>query len=134
METIVSELNKQLDVYRSCTYTCPMGSAYSFRCGSMLLGALMKQMNSLDLMSQRLESPCLGQTFNALCAKASSIESETWFHGGYAAHSCLLSTAVGSIVDLAVARVAGLDLRESSAFWKTSFGRQNKDYGVQKTA
>jgi len=85
----------------------------------MLLGALMKQMDALDLMSQRLESPYLGQTFDALCAKALSIQSERWFHDAYSAHVCswsTLSTAVKSIVDVAVARAAGLDLKKGSAW------------------
>jgi hypothetical protein len=111
MESVLPGLAEQLDVYRSATYTCPIDSSYSFRCGSILLGALTKEMDSLDLISPRFKRPCLGQTFDALCVKARSMESETWYRSGYSPHSCIVSTAVNSIVDLAVASVAGLGLR-----------------------
>ncbi|KAF2621340.1 hypothetical protein BU25DRAFT_483175 [Macroventuria anomochaeta] len=116
MESVVSGLAEQLDVYRNATYTCPIGSSYSFWCGSMLLSALTKEVDSWDLISPRLKRPCLGQTFDALCVKARSMESETRVHGGYSPHSCNVSTAVNSIVDLAVASVAGLGLREKPAW------------------
>lgn len=78
------------------------------------MGALTKRMDSLDLISPQSDTAFLGQTFDALCVKARSIESETWFHSHYSPHSCNLETAVGSIIDLAVTMVAGLDLSDES--------------------
>ena len=116
MESIVSGLTEQLGVYRSATYTCPASSNYSFLCGSMLLGALTKQMDLLDLFSPRLRRPYLGQTFDVFYATVGSMKSEAWYHSGYShsgySHSCNMGTAVKSIVDAAVAKVAGLSLTE----------------------
>jgi hypothetical protein len=111
MESVVSGLAEQLGVYRSATYICPINSICSFQCGSMLLGALTKETDSLGLLSTRLERPYLGQTFDALCVKTRSIQSSTWLHSSYSPHSCDVSTAVNSIVDQAVANVAGLTFR-----------------------
>lgn len=123
MEAIVSGLADQLDWYRSATYTCPANSEYSFQCGCMLFGALTKQMDPLDLIKR----PRCKQTLDALCTKVRSIESPTWYHGTYNhhrsfhygssndRHSCNISTDINSIVDSAVARVAGLSLTENSA-------------------
>jgi hypothetical protein len=123
MGTIISGLADQLDWYRSATYTRPANSEYSFQCGCMLFGALTKQMDPSDLIKR----PRFKQTLDAICAKVRSIESPTWYHGTYNyhhssyygssndRHSCNISTDVNSIVDSAVARVAGLSLTEKSA-------------------
>ena len=107
----MSGLAEQLEVYRSATYICPMDSICSFQCGSMLFGALTKETDSLGLLSKRLERPYLGQTFDALCVNARSMQSGTWLHSAYSSHSCDLSTAVNSIVDQAVTNVAGLTFK-----------------------
>lgn len=123
MEAIVSGLADQLDWYHSATYTCPANSELSFQCGCMLFGALTKQMDPLNLIKR----PRFKQTLDALCAKVRSIKSPTWYHGTYNyhhssyygssndCHSCKISTYVNSVVDSAVARVAGLSLTEKSA-------------------
>jgi hypothetical protein len=116
----VSGLAEQLDVYRSATYICPINSIYSFQCGSMLLGALTKETDSSGLLSTRLQRLYLGQTFDALCVKTRLMQSGTWSHSHYSPHSCDVSTAVSSIVDQAVANVAGLTFRRME--------RQKKNY------
>lgn len=123
MGAIVSGLADQLEWYRSATYTCPADSEHSFQCGCMLFGALTKQMDLLDL----IKTPRFKQSLNALCVKVHSIESPAWYHGTYNhhrsynygssndRHTCNISTDVKSIVESAVARVAGLSLTEKPA-------------------
>lgn len=111
MKSIVSRPTEQLGVYRNATHICPVSSNYSFLCRSVLLGALTKQMNLLDLFSPRLRRPYLGQTFDVFYATVGSMKSEKWYHSDYS-HSCNMRTAVKSIVDAAVAKVAGLSLTE----------------------
>lgn len=80
----------------------------------MLLGALTKEMDSANLES-RLITPFPGQSFDALCVKVRSMESETWFHSIYSPHEYNVRTAVESIVDSAVVSVEGLGLRDKLA-------------------
>jgi hypothetical protein len=108
----MSELHKQLDVYRSATYSCPISTSYSFRCGCMLLGALTKEMDSAKFLSPRPRIPFFGQSLDAICDKVRLMESEIWFHSTYNQHGCNISTALNSIVDLAVADIGGLEFRE----------------------
>jgi hypothetical protein len=86
----------------------------------MLLGALTKETDSLCLFSQKLERPYLGQTFDDLCVKTRLMQLGTWLHSDYSPHSCDVSTAVNSIVDQAVANVAGLTFKRME--------RQKKDH------
>jgi hypothetical protein len=109
----MSGLYKQLDLYRSATYSCPISTSYSFQCGCMLLGTLTKEMDSANLLSPRPNIPFFGQSFDAICDKVRLMKSKTWFHSSYNQHECNASTAVNSIVDLAVAGMEGLGLRES---------------------
>jgi hypothetical protein len=81
----------------------------------MLLGALTKEMDSANLKSPWFITPFSGQSIDALCAKARSMESETWFHNVYDSHECNVRTAVKSIVDSAVASIGGLGLRDNFA-------------------
>lgn len=115
IESILFELAEQVRVYRSTTYTCPIDSVYSFRCGSMLLGALAKQIDSSNLDTPQLERPYSKRTFDDLCATVGSMKSETWLHGPYTDHDCNIITAVKLIVNTAAAKVAGLDLKSSVA-------------------
>lgn len=81
----------------------------------MLLGALTKEMYSANLLTLWLRQPFFGQSFDALCAKVRSMESETWFHNVYDSHEFNVRTAVKSIVDSAVASIGGLGLRDNFA-------------------
>jgi hypothetical protein len=81
----------------------------------MLLGALMKEMESVNLNSLWFWKPIYGQSFDALCVKVRSMKSETWFHSSYSRHECTLETAVASIVESAVVSVGGIGLRDKPA-------------------
>jgi hypothetical protein len=110
---VVSGLDTQLDIYRSPIYSCPIDADYSFRCGSMLLGMLLKEMELKCFSSPRPRAPYFGQSFDVICDTARTMESEIWYHNKYEGHGCSLSTAVASIVDAAVASVEGLGLRKT---------------------
>ena len=79
----------------------------------MLFGALTKEMESTSLSSPEFILPYFGQTFDAVCDTARTIDSETWFHSSHDRHGCILNTAVGTIVDSAIANVEGLRLRDT---------------------
>jgi hypothetical protein len=79
----------------------------------MLLGALTKQMESTHFLSPDLRVPYFGQSFDAICDAARTIQSEVWLESSYVQHGCSLSTAVVPIVDSVVASVEGLDLRKT---------------------
>jgi hypothetical protein len=81
----------------------------------MLLGALLKEMNSANLDSPWFWRPFYGQSFDALCVKVRSMKSETWLHSGYNPHVCNIETALESIVESAVVSVGGIGLRDKPA-------------------
>jgi hypothetical protein len=89
----------------------------------MLLGALTKGMDSVDLLSPRPNARFLKQSFDNLCENVRSMRSEGWYSGvhgggfdtwngnsGRDYHKCNLSTALHSITDVAAAQVEGLSL------------------------
>ncbi|KAH6622467.1 hypothetical protein C7974DRAFT_315095 [Boeremia exigua] len=119
IDSIRAGLNAQLATYRSARYICPVNTSYSFQCGSMLFGALTKQMDSAQLSSLRPTNTFLGLSFDALCFEVRLIKSSLWWHDHYHQHDCNVSTAVNSIVDSAVAGVSGLGLRKELASWQS---------------
>lgn len=81
----------------------------------MLLGALMRQLEPLCLLSTQLEAPYLGRSLDAICGTARKIDSETWNDGGGGynygyRHSCILSGAVAPLIDATITSVDGLSL------------------------
>jgi hypothetical protein len=108
----MSKLDIKLDVYRSPAYSCPFDAGHSSSCGSMLLGALMREMQRTCLLLPRLETPYLGRSFDTVCDTVRVMDSGTWYHSIYSHHECRLSTTMISIVDSAIASVEGLGLSE----------------------
>ncbi|KAH7381448.1 hypothetical protein DE146DRAFT_623924 [Phaeosphaeria sp. MPI-PUGE-AT-0046c] len=109
-QSVISGLDNQIAIYRSPTYSCPVNSNHSFRCGSMLLGTLLKEMDSRCPSSPGLMKPYFGQKFDAFCNTVRTIRSEAWLLNSYESHFCNLSTAVVTIVDAAVTSIEGLSL------------------------
>jgi hypothetical protein len=111
---ILARLDAQVHYYRSTSYSCPQDRECSFQCGCMLLGALMRGLDSVGLPSLQLGRPVSGHGVDVLCKKITSMKSEQWHHrsdrpesiygGGY---------SVKTITDLSFVDVGGLSLQPS---------------------
>ncbi|KAJ8117070.1 hypothetical protein OPT61_g1645 [Boeremia exigua] len=112
IKAIISALATQLDNYRSAAYVCPTRTKDSFRCGSILFGALTKEMDSARLHSPPLRMPFYGRSVDALCLTVLAMKSATWWHGDGNSHRCNISIAMNSTVNGALAGAGGLEWRE----------------------
>lgn len=109
---VVSQLHDLLDEFRQRDYECPSG-VNSFECGSMLYGALTKEMEASGLLSPFPTAPFAGMTFEELRTKIHGMKAPTWSNGGHRRdypHPCDLRSIVIEIVDVAGAGVVGLSL------------------------
>lgn len=73
--TIFSQLQALIDEYRCQSYTCPTGD--SFECGSMLLGALTKEMELQGLFPVPT-APFIGWSISELYTKIQRLRSPSW--------------------------------------------------------
>jgi hypothetical protein len=105
----------QLEIYHSAEYSCPIDTRYSLQCGCMLIGALTKEMDSMNFMVPRPSAPFFGQSFDSICGIACLTKSETWYRSDYDRHSCNVRTAMKDIVASAIDSVNRLDLEEKLA-------------------
>ncbi|KAF2117931.1 hypothetical protein BDV96DRAFT_459735, partial [Lophiotrema nucula] len=77
IEAMIAGLHRWRDKFRSGSYQCPSGD--SFFCGSILLGALDKQMHAMGLVSPSLQSPFENTSLAAVGKKVNSIQSPVWY-------------------------------------------------------
>ena len=131
IEAIISGIHDQFAKFRSSKYTCPSKSAVSFQCGSMLLGALSKSVDSVNMLLPRPEVPFSGYNFEDLCNQLHGVQSPQWYDGpctytnnnnynyNYGVqhpqqqqHGCTLTASVNSIVTAAEVHIRGLSLDE----------------------
>jgi hypothetical protein len=118
IEHVVSELHRLLRVYRDFDYSCPHSSLYSFQCGAILFGALMKHMESWGYLSPRPRMPFTHMSLNNLCDRIKKTRSSCWWYPKdtyrgtqYEPHPCDLYSQIGGIVQNAMAKVSGLKLQ-----------------------
>jgi hypothetical protein len=132
-------LHELLDRYRSGTYECDPNRDDSFQCGSFLLGALTKGMDSLKLLTPRPEVPFECLSFKGLCKNIRTMKSPAWLsnnsghdeYGGFGSrhpktHPCTLKTAIDELVEAASATIVGSDfirlkMGEEAATGQSSF-------------
>jgi hypothetical protein len=109
---VISRVYLLIDQYGSSDYECPQNQQSSFQCGSFLLGALLKELDRINLRLTRPEVPFPGLSFNGLCEVLRSIQSPEWYEkkGSYR-HICNLRVRASLILAIAP-QVAGLDLAE----------------------
>jgi hypothetical protein len=108
---VVSQLHDLLDEFRQRDYKCPSGVS-SFECGSMLYGALTKEMEVSGLLSPFPTAPFAEMTFEELRTKIYEMRAPAWSSGhrrNYP-HLCDLRSRVIEVVDKAGAEVFGLSL------------------------
>ncbi|KAF2790526.1 hypothetical protein K505DRAFT_351891 [Melanomma pulvis-pyrius CBS 109.77] len=114
LEHIISELHRQLEVYRDFDYFCPNHSYYSFQCGVFLFGALTKYMERWIFLSPRPEQPFLGISLNGIANMVKDMERLQQNHhlnnccgGGYN-QLCNLNSKIGGVIQNALTEVKGL--------------------------
>lgn len=99
MSTVFSQLQALLDEYRSQSYRCPSGD--SFECGSVLFGALTKEMERQGLLPVPT-APFTGWSISELYTKIQRIRSPSWSSPGKSKksrHHCDLGARVMAIAD-----------------------------------
>ncbi|KAF2796488.1 hypothetical protein K505DRAFT_300197 [Melanomma pulvis-pyrius CBS 109.77] len=124
IEAVISRLHEQLDEYRSATYTCPYGDNYSFRCSSMLLGALTKEMDSANILLPQPEVPFFGLSFDGICGKMGSLQSMEWSPDYRASsHACDLQEKVQIMIGNVLGGTEGLSLTLKDAVNRDGKGK-----------
>jgi hypothetical protein len=77
IEQIIETFNYWIDEF-SDTYTCRVDAELSFECSSILLGALMKQMRNIGVLSPRVVAPFDGLSLEKVHESISSMQSPIW--------------------------------------------------------
>jgi hypothetical protein len=106
-------LHDLLEEYHSPTYSCPTG--YSFECGSILYGALTKELISTGLLVPCPVDPSSGWTLGRIYSKVHNIRSPTWYDAGSrrkSQHPCNLNQKVTEVADRVMGEVNGLRLED----------------------
>jgi hypothetical protein len=86
-------------------YSCTEESGQSFACGSMLLGALTRQLNNIGILSPKPAAPYSGFSLEGLQRHIQSIKTPTWyFQNGYSGfiadykeYSCSLDPVIQEV-------------------------------------
>jgi len=112
IESLIEELHEWLEMYRRTDYACPQDPSSSFKCGSFLLGSMIKEISQLGLWQPRPERPFLGLSFAALCKQLNSVQSASWLQGSYITHLCNLETVMATLIADVSKKVGGLSLSE----------------------
>ena len=102
---------KWVDTYCGAdTCRTPYEAPSPFECSSVLLGALMKQMKTLGIMSPRPVAPFDGLSVNGLRKNMDGMKTPRWFthRDATSPHSCTLDTTVCNEVLKISLRVPGL--------------------------
>lgn len=120
LEGIMSELHNLREVYMDFNYSCPHNSEYSFQCGAMLFGALMKYTKWWGYLSPRPQKPFTGISLNTVCHRKGMKWRSTWWHAGSSfrgrrmadEHPCSLESKFEEIAQKAMADIKGLRLED----------------------
>lgn len=116
-----------LAAYRSSSYTCPASKEASFECGSILFGALSRELENRVWLNPHPTPPYLGICFDSVCAKVRTFKSPEWAavkgNGPYSIpsrHACSLSVALETAITNATGEACGLNI---SALKSANVGR-----------
>jgi len=93
------------------TYSCICDKAVSFECGSMLLGALTKQMNNMGILTPKPVAPFSGFSLEELQNSIKSIRTPKWCFKNHSEHPCSLDSVIHEVSDV-IDRAQGLVLSD----------------------
>jgi hypothetical protein len=112
ISTVISQLQDLIQEYRNPLYQCPSGE--SFECGSILYGALTKEMELQGLLPVPT-TPFSGLSVSELRIKMQRIRSPSWSYGGKSKknkHPCNLGKRVMEIADAVTVLASGPELND----------------------
>ncbi|USP76614.1 hypothetical protein yc1106_03888 [Curvularia clavata] len=117
IEEIIETFNKWIDEF-SDTYICKVDANLTFECSSILLGALMKQMRNIGILSLRAVAPFDGFSIENVYESVKMLKSPIWetydeINELYPIkHSCGFQGTIVRDVEHILARVKGLSLND----------------------
>ncbi|OAL48842.1 hypothetical protein IQ07DRAFT_588915 [Pyrenochaeta sp. DS3sAY3a] len=113
IDLVLTKLHDLRQSYRDSGYKCITSSEDSFLCGSMLYGALTKELDRMGLLP-RPAKPFPDLNLWELQSKVKGIACTDWSrpYRHYTHQMCDLNTKVGEIVDNAIVNARGLDLKD----------------------
>jgi hypothetical protein len=112
IDTVFSQLQNLLEKFRSPLYRCPHEA--SFECGSILYGALFKEMELQGLLPIPA-APYHDLSVSELYTKMQRIRSPAWCRPGKSKksqHSCNLAESVMAIADSVTRLANGPELKD----------------------
>lgn len=113
--TLVARLHDLLEEYRNPNYLCPNGG-HSFECGSILYGALAREMELAGLLAPYPVAPFSGLSFGEIHLKLQHFRSPSWCYPDRyktaKSHPCNLRGRVTKIAEEAIHPANGLDLKD----------------------
>ncbi|PVH96337.1 hypothetical protein DM02DRAFT_674890 [Periconia macrospinosa] len=114
-EAIVAQLHGLLEEYSDPNYQCP-DDGPSFECGSILYGALIREMRLAGLLVSDFVPSVRDMDLSEILNKMQSFRSPEWcYPGRYKSrfqHSCSLKARVAEIVNSSIHPGKGLDLED----------------------
>lgn len=115
IDAIVAQLHDLLGEYGNPNYSCPSGN-YSFECGSILFGALTREMQSAGLLVHNFMPSFSNTNLWEVVSKVQGFRSPSWcYPGNYrtrSRHPCSLEERVTNIVNSIIGSDNGLDLED----------------------
>lgn len=117
IEEIIEVFNYWIDEF-SDSYTCRVDKNLSFECSSILLGALMKQMRNIGILSLEAVAPFRGFSIGKVYESVKSLKSPIWetydeVNELYPIkHACGFQGTIVRNVEHILARVKGLSLND----------------------
>ncbi|KAF2732405.1 hypothetical protein EJ04DRAFT_565982 [Polyplosphaeria fusca] len=120
IESVMEGLYDWLEIFETDRYSCSTNTAHDLACGSILLGALRKQMRKLDYLPDRPEVPFHGIYLDAVCNGVSSLKSPKWSdccdgyygHSYHERHACNFDPNVKQMAESVLKGVVGFEIRE----------------------
>jgi hypothetical protein len=122
--TMIGHLHDLLTNYRSGNYKCGKNSELSFVCGSVMSGALTKELDSWGLLSPYPKEPFSGLVLSEVQARAQNTRSCSWMaNNSSSIHACNLATRVAKIVNRIASGVEGPSLEQMQDAHKKPTGQ-----------
>ena len=116
IEAVIDTLQILFDKFRRHDYNRPQGNQYSFVCGSVMLGALTRELDWWEMLSPRPEFSFQNMSFSDVSTKVKAVTPFNWcpYNGGYNSyqHPCRLSTMVIDAVDKIALGLKGLSIND----------------------
>jgi hypothetical protein len=110
-------MEQSITALHSCLFKLRTNNLCSVACSSILLGALIKQMDGWELCSPCPVAPFLGYSANAVAESLRTVSTPQWYEYntysyGFQAHPCTLQDHINPIVSAFKADMEDVALNE----------------------